>query len=478
MLKWLDRVGRVVILAFGIIIVYRFWVWWLPEEPETYLRTDLVNAQESDTFITGFAMVSLVQFDIGEPQLKPFSYISSGNNRSKIEGFCYRLFELAIGYDSLWATIKNAEASRGSDIEIPPPRVLAADVVEARQGGDDTSQRKCDRINLVAQGISNDDRRARLQQALEDNSQWDSHVRHARNVVTTFSATIAERRQQVLENRLDGLEEASERLDSATTAGEYNDWLDETREDLAETAMDEREGERGAFRRTTGIEALDQATRLEEPEVRDARGDEVSGPVREVRETLAGALDDEASRTRLALADAGGFLGTLKLTFSTIGIFTQEKRRWVFWKNGQFYIRQDFADATYGSDFTLDIARSRGGLFGPRRLEVTVPEPYLLALDRYTTVIASDPRSFRLKLEDDTGETIEESMKEDLQRQIDRVEPQAIRFAKAMLTSQIQQLVQAEVSEVSVRFSGRDVATPRQLSELIRLMRERGEDET
>ena len=93
-------------------------------------------------------------------------------------------------------------------------------------------------------------------------------------------------------------------------------------------------------------------------------------------------------------------------------------------------------------------------------------------------MIASDPRSFRLKLEDDTGETIEESMKEDLQRQIDRVEPQAIRFAKAMLTSQIQQLVQAEVSEVSVRFSGRDVATPRQLSELIRLMRERGEDET
>ncbi len=474
MLKWADRLGRLVLLSFAVIVVYRFWVWWMPDEPETYLRTDLVNAQESDAFVTGFAMVALVQFDTGRDKLVAFSFIEPEANRRDVKGFCYRLYELVIGYDSLWATVKSAEARQGSEVQIDPPRVLAADVVEARQGGDDTSQAKCDRINLVSGETNNGARLAMLQQSLVDNNQWDSHVRHATNVITTFSATIAARRRAVFDNRLDNLETASRGLAGTATVAQYNEWLERSREGLSVAASDEGTRE---LRRTTNIEALDSAQPLPETRGIDDRGESQSrGLLGDAKDAIGGALESEASHVRLAIADAGGFLGTLKLTFSTIGIFTQQARKWVFWKNGQFYIRQDFADATYGSDFTLDLARSRGGLFAPRRLEITVPEPYLLALDRYTTVIVARPDDFQLKLEDDTGNTIEAAMKADLQTQIDRVEPQAIRFAKALLTTQIQQLVEADVSEVRVRFAERDSASPQQLTELIRLMRERPEE--
>lgn len=470
MLKWANRLGRLVLVAFALIVVYRFWVWWMPDEPETYLRTDLVNAQESDAFITGFAIVALVQFDVGRDDLVPFSFIEPEANREDVKGFCYRLYELAIGYDSLWATVKSAEAQQGSEVKIDPPRVLAADVIEARQGGDRTSQAKCDRINLVSGDTTNDVRLEKLRQSLVENQQWDSHVRHAANVVTTFSATIAERRRVVFDNRLDKLETASRELGSTATTEQYNAWLKTSRENLSVPAEDG--GER-SLRRSTEIDELDNAQPLPETTTTDDRGStQRRSLLADTKNAIGGALESEASSVRLAMADAGGFLGTLKLTFSTIGIFTQEARKWIFWKSGQFYIRQDFADATYGSDFTLDLARSRGGLFSPRRLEITVPEPYLLSLDRYTKLIVAKPEQFRIKIDGDTGNTIEAAMKADLQEQIDRVEPQAIRFAKALLTTQIQQLVQAEVSEVSVRFAERDSTSPRQLTELVRLMRE------
>ncbi|MGH8168278.1 MAG: hypothetical protein ACREQ1_13630, partial [Woeseiaceae bacterium] len=461
MLKWLDRIGRVVILAFAVIVVYRFWIWWAPEEPETYLRTDLVTAQESDSFITGFAMLSLLLFDVGTSQLEPFEVIEDRERRRNVKGFCYRLYELAIGYDSLWATVKDAEASLGTEIEIGEPRVLAADIVEARQGGDDTSQLECDRLNQVGGDVTNDVRLDRLEQALIDNGQWDSHVRHARNVVTTFSTTIAERRREVLELRIEKLEHASRGLNDTTTAGEYNEWLEEARDDLDATTEGPAAGERASLKRSTGIAALDEATPLEDSAAMQDRGPGGKpGQLDEAKKTIGAALGAEASQSRLAFADAGGFLGTLKLTFTTVGIFSQTARKWLFWEEAHFYVRKDFADATYGSDFMLDFTRSRGGPFSPRRLEVTLPEPYLLALDRYTTTVVANPPDFRLDSDGDTGNMIEQNMKDDLQRQIDRVEPQAIRFAQALLTAQIQQLVQADVAEVSVRFERRDAGTP------------------
>jgi len=122
---------------------------------------------------------------------------------------------------------------------------------------------------------------------------------------------------------------------------------------------------------SAGIADLDQFLNTEE------RTPNICG----IKQTLKGILGRELDAAQLRLAGAGGYLGSWKLTFSTIGIFSQQAGRW-FWKNDQFYIRQDLADATYGSDFALDVSRRKVGLFGPKRLETIVPVPTLLALDR------------------------------------------------------------------------------------------------
>ena len=65
MFKWFDWVWRIIVVVIGIMVIWKFWMWWRPDPPTTYLRTDLINAQQSDAFYTGFATVALVQFDTG-----------------------------------------------------------------------------------------------------------------------------------------------------------------------------------------------------------------------------------------------------------------------------------------------------------------------------------------------------------------------------------------------------------------------------
>jgi hypothetical protein len=454
-------VGKTLVVTVTVIVVYYVWEYFAPDEPSTYLRTDLVAAQEAATFITGFATVGVVRFDTGSG-LQPFSYLNDRRNRRNVKGYCYRLYDLTIGYPSLWAAVANAEASAGNATTFQPPEVLSADVTEARQGGD-AAQAECDGLDLVTDADGRQRRLLSLQQALADNGQWDSHVKHGERVLTTFSRNIAARRKEVLDARVQKIEESRSELENVRSAAEFNEWLTDARARLAEGGAG---GER-AFRRSTGIDVLDAQQPLD-VRVAAERGD--GNPFDDLKQSLSRALAAEAGDARARLADSGGFFGALKLTFSTIGIYDQEARRFVLWKADQFYIRQDFAEVTYGSDFTLDVARVRGEWFGPKRVEVVLPEPYLLSRDRYTRVIVPEPDDFRLK-QDENGDRVEATLTANLAEQIERVEPHAIRFAKALLTVQIQNLVQAGDGEVSVRFVRTEPSEPDTLANLVRLMR-------
>ena len=103
-------------------------------------------------------------------------------------------------------------------------------------------------------------------------------------------------------------------------------------------------------------------------------------------------------------------------------------------------------------------------------MEITIPEPGLLALDRYTTVLVAKPSDFKHE-GDDEGSVIENALSDDLAAQLVRIEPLAVRFAEAAMTAQIHALVESDVGEVRVRFSAPDRSSPRQLADLVRLMR-------
>ncbi len=475
MFKWFDWVWRIAVVVIAVMVIWKFWLWWRPDPPTTYLRTDLVNAQQSDAFFTGFATVAVVQFDTGHDDLKPFEIIEDENYQKKVSGYCYRLYEVSIGYPSLQAAVKNSEslmATPMNEIEtleaIVAPQVLSGNVVEARHGGSVT-QYKCDDLNVVSEDRPNVDRLDKLRKALVANRQWSSHVNHGRNVLTTFSKRLADQRRALIESRIEAIDASRESLVRVSNADDLEGWKNNTRNALADENRNSQQPAARGIETSTGIAKLDEIlvaadlSRSEEPE---ARG---SGQIDKLKQTINGIFAQELSGARERLSDVGGYLGSLKLTFSTIGIFGQEKGRW-FWKRDEFYVRQDLADATYGSDFALDVSRTRAGLFGPKRLEITVPEPRLLALDRYTTVLVSNPRKFKRK-NDDEGAEIENALSGDLAAQLARVEPHAIRFSEAAMTAQIYALVEADVAEVRVRFSSSDRSPPRQLTDLVRLMR-------
>ena len=471
MLKWLDWTGRLVLAAFALIIIYRFWVWWMPPAPETYLRTDLIDAQEADVFYTGFATLAVVQFRT-EDGLQPFRYIARNPNKAdKINGFCYRLYELSVGYPSLRAAIENSEAASQQTLTIDPPQVLSGNVIEARHGGDKATQYECDRINLVSSAQPNTARLGSLQAALAENGQWDSHVKHGQNTLIRFSQTLGEKRRQQVAERLDVLQLQRAELTKVGDPASLSEWAGRVQRSLAtpgEPLARARGLESGDS--STGIEDLDELLIAATTQARSATPDIDARGGLDLKDRLSAIFKREIEQAKVDLSSASGYLGSLKLTFSTIGIFSQEDGRW-FWKSNQFYIRQDTADATYGSDVALDLSTT-GGLFTPKRIKVTIPEPRLLALDRYTTVLVPNPRHFKLKADDPAGGSIEAALSDDLERQLNRIEPQAIRFTQAILTAQLHELIHPDVGEIEIKFSQPERGTPTQLMELLRLMRE------
>jgi hypothetical protein len=452
MLKWVDWTGRIILIGFAATILYRFWSWWAPSTPDVYLRTDLVDAQKSDTFLTGFATVAIVQFGVDGGEFVPFRLVVDDPDREvQIRGFCYRLYNLSVGYPSLSAAIELSEME-GSRIE--PPRVLSANVVEARHGGSAT-QFQCDSINVVSKAQPREARLAMVQRALEENGQWDGHVKHAANLIVALSHKLSEERRKRIENRLRTLEEGREDLLEIDDLDGLREWQN-------------RMLGAGARESVEGPEAMEDLERLRKSETTPATA-------ASYKADLSRIADRAISETKLDLSRATGYLGSLKLTFSTIGIFSQEKGRW-FWKSDQFYIRQDTADATYGTEFTLDLSTTTTGLFGKRRFVVTLPEPSLLSLDRYTSVLVTKPRDFKLSGEDPAGGAIEAALSGDLDQQLSRIRPQAIRFARAILTARLQELVRSDVGEIVVRFSPSETRATEQLMDLLRSLREEREN--
>jgi len=399
----LDKLARIISGAAILIALILLVIWLIPDKPKKYLRTDLMAVQEGDAFYTGFASIGVVRFR-ANGNMHALKDMTVGDRLEEADGYCYRLYELSIGYPGLRAAVDRAEAASGEEVSIPDPQVLSANVIDARHAGEHVSTSQCDAFDFVDKKRTNEKRLGELQKELIDNGQWESQREHGKKVLITFSKRLTELRKAAAEKRIAALKK-----------------------------------EQGALSASQDPAALELALQQEE----------------------------------IDFARAGGYLGALRLTFATLGIFSQDEGRW-FWKRNAFYVRQDLAEATYGTDFARHVATVKGGWFSPRRLVITVPEPRLLALDRYSTLqVTRQAKPFTLK-NDPRGDGIETAMRADLEKFMRSLSPQAIRFAKSALTAQMLSLAGEDVTDVEVKFERDEAETPSQLAELIAgLQRER-----
>jgi len=139
-----------------------------------------------------------------------------------------------------------------------------------------------------------------------------------------------------------------------------------------------------------------------------------------------------------------GYLGALEVTFSLVGLYSQERGRW-FWRSEQFYVRRDLADAVYGSAVTADSFRMQRPWLGTPHLVVTLEEPRLIAVDRHIQTLVAKPPRFALA---DSERSIEQDLLDELQRRLDEIEPQAVETSRRLIRLRIQQAAGEEPFEI------------------------------
>ena len=410
MLKVFDFCARTLMIALTVFLIFRLWSFFAPRPIDRYIHGGLIGAEQTETLYTGFATLPLLHFTKGRQLFRFDPFSENGGIPDKPDGFCYRLYDLAIGYQNLREALRQStESLEQNDVTLPEPQVLAANAVEARQGGA-VHRYDCDSIEFTPTKEMREARLDFFRVALEGNKQWRPHRENAHAVLVSFD--------QDLQRARGAVEKAARRKQARNGHSEV----------------------------------------LDAPPMRAA--DFSFG-------MSARAQNEQAAPTAgSGLTSNGGALGSLKLTFSTIALFTRDKN-WFFQKN-EFYVRQDNAEVTYGVDFYHEF-HAKPALFGARHVNVTLPEPRVLATDRYSLALAAHPSKFNparartranaSDQEEAPQDPIEKAIRDELKRQIERVDDHAVATSKGLIADQIRGLMRAQGANVVVRFQG-EGATP------------------
>lgn len=395
MMKTFDYCARGLLVALTLFVGLHVWHFLSPRPIDSYIHGGLIGAEQTETLFTGFATIPVLYF-FSDGQLQRFNPTGELQLANNTDGFCYHLYDLALGYPNIAQTIDIAFSST-EGVTLPDPVVLAANVVESRHGGK-LSRYQCDALDYAPTEKMRSLRLERFIEILDTNQQWEPHRENAHAILAGLDADLHPAR----------VVEAGKR--AAATGG-------------------------GVPVAAAGIHipmaSLQSAARL-------------------------------PRQSSSAAAFASGSLGSLKLTFSTIALFTRDKN-WFFQKN-EFYVRQDNAEVTYGTEFYHDFTAQRR-LFAPPRVTITLPEPRALAVNRFTLALKTHPAKFdpshnleksKQNVQDEILlDPIERALTQELQRQMDRVEDQALMISKGLVSDQIRALMRAQRSDVEIKFSPR-----------------------
>jgi hypothetical protein len=178
MLKWLKFAGNVIL---GLLIVYGAFRLYKRFNSRSNLHAKVITyflrAEETEALYTGFSFVALLEFyDKNGRELIGLPKVYIDENK-KINGICYRFYEVGIGYPRIGETL-------AAD-SIPEPEILSVNVVDSRVIGGGRAQYQCDLLDTSPTG-----RAQKLQAQMEADQQWQAQVKHAKEILVLLKAQL------------------------------------------------------------------------------------------------------------------------------------------------------------------------------------------------------------------------------------------------------------------------------------------------
>ena len=152
-----------VLLVLAITGVHSLFFKWQQDE-SFHARAILLNLQKINQLYTGFAYVTLLDY--------------KKDSKGRSEGFCYRLYEVGVGYKNLSTTLSDYLQQN----KLLEPDVLSINTVEARIGGV-TSQQECDTHDLIYPQNTQQIREFKLVELMRSNQQWETQIENAQRIL-------------------------------------------------------------------------------------------------------------------------------------------------------------------------------------------------------------------------------------------------------------------------------------------------------
>jgi hypothetical protein len=180
MLRWLIPAGSIILILLIIYGLYRACVRFKNRSAlQSKVVSYFLSAEETEALYTGFSYVAFLEFfdKNGKELTLPKVYVDEGK---KINGICYRFYEVGIGYPQLGKALRQTDS-------LPEPEILSTNVIDSRVIGGAKAQYHCDVLDA-----SPDERAKKLKTQMIADKQWAAHVSHAQKILLLLKAQLKE----------------------------------------------------------------------------------------------------------------------------------------------------------------------------------------------------------------------------------------------------------------------------------------------
>lgn len=301
--------------------------------------------------------------------------------REDFTGACYKQYDVTVGYPKLGVAVEQFRAWRDAAKEAPQvselrPRLLTTNTRRILSGGD-VPMVQCDRFAED----SIDVKLALIKEQMEEDKQWDIHVRQACLVLASYARISVAKDRRNPKTDGNGSED-----DQKVSLGGEAEQVDEV-----EVQEDEALCDRWIVAQDKPSSVGDPGVDLSEltPQTyKSADWDRMS--VRALDQT-------RGTRNRVSKTTSYGAIGSTVLTVSSVSLFGQKHSMWKVWLDSGIYLRRDVAQVFYGTAPYGMVVEQRRSADKVPTLIVELSAPRRLAVDRQLVFAASNGDFVRSK---------------------------------------------------------------------------------